>query len=220
MSIGILIKDGGGSGREAIVTEDRSLSVTNRGVPPSDAASDLRIFRQNFTTDGLVADGSNDDMQVTGTLAAPIDFYIPTTPDADRYIDSISFLIADNGATLNKFGAITALTNGCQLFIEDQKLGTVMIHNSLKSNFDFVRLCQGEPSFGSGADAHRGSNVTGSPAAEAYYPKLDFSDIFGVPWGLRLPKDGTQRLVLRVRDTTTGVDAFDCIAYGYDRIIE
>jgi hypothetical protein len=47
---------------------------------------------------------------------------------------------------------------------------------------------------------------------------LDFSDQFGMPWGIRLPKDSNLRLVLRVKDNTSGVDAFNAIVYGFDRV--
>lgn len=215
MSLDIIIKDGKGRGYTAAVDENSDLSVINRGIPPKDAQSEIRIFRQFFTLDG--SSTGNSDMRTTGTLASTVQYFIRAPSDADRYIDSINFVIADAGASMDEFGAVTALTNGCKLFYEDPELGDVIIHEALKSSFDFIRLCQGRQGFGTSASAFRANNVVGS--SEAYFPTLDFSDAFGIPWGVRLPKDSTLRIVFEVRDTTTGVDGFNAIAYGYDRII-
>lgn len=216
MTLKTLITDGEGKGTDAHVNKAGALVVSNVGLPPDSRYGSVRIFRQYFTADGT-STGSND-MRVAGTLAAPIEFYIPSSSDGDRYIDSISFVIADGGATLNNFGNITPLTNGVEIFYEDTILGNVIIHEGAKSNFDFVQLAQGNPSFGSGSTSFRANNVIG--ASEGFLPTLDFSTVFGLPWGIRIPKGSTLRLVIRIRDNTTAIDRFDAIAYGYDRIIE
>jgi hypothetical protein len=208
--------DAWGTGNKARVGDDGAVCVADTRFPPKDVKTEVRPFRQYMTDDGL-ANGTFD-MQVTGTTAAPVDYYIPASDDCDRYITSISFVIADANATLDKFGNITALSNGCQLFYEDQILGDVDLHDSLKSNFDFVRLCGGNPPFGDAAAAFRASNVQGT--SEGYIPFLDIQEIFEIPWGIRLPKESERKLVLRVKDDTTGVDAFNAIAYGFDRLIE
>jgi hypothetical protein len=205
-----------GENNVAEVDDEGRVHVTASGIPPKEPASEIRIFRQYLTVDGT--EGGSFDMQVVGTATNPIDFYIKAATDADRYIDSINIVIADQNAALNEFGNITALTNGVEIYYEDPILGRVAIHEALKSNFDFVRLCgKGSPAIGSGATSFRASNVQG--ASEGYIVTLDFSDQFGVPYGIRIPKDSTLKIVMCIKDDTTGVDAFNAIAYGYDRII-
>lgn len=210
------IVDGAGNSFSARVTRDRSLSVINNNIPPEIVKSNVRIFRQFFTDDGT--SGGSSDMRVVGSLASPIDFYIPSSNDGDRYIDSISFVISDSGAGLNQFGTLAALTNGVELFYEDPELGDVVVHDGIKSNFDLIRLCgKGAPMIGGTTNAYRADKVVGN--SEGYIPTLDFSDQFGIPWGVRIPKGSTLRLVIRIRDNTSGVDGFNAIAYGFDRII-
>lgn len=91
-------------------------------------------------------------------------------------------------------------------------IGDIVIHESLKSNFDFIRLCSGEPAFGTAGDAFKGRNVQG--ASEGYIPVLDFSETFGLPWGIRLRSNTFDRLELIIKDNTSAVDEFDAIVYG------
>ena len=219
MSIKSLISDGKGSGRKAEVTKEHAVLVSDLKLPPDDTEIPIRPFRQYITDDGLPNDGVNFDMQVNASAASPVDYFITAAEDADRYLDSISIIIADGGAALNSFGAVSALSEGVEIFYEDAKLGNVVIADSLKSNFEFLRLCgKGSSPIGAGNTAYRANNVEGS--AEGYIMTLDFSDQFGMPWGIRIPKDSSLRFVVRVKDDTRGVDAFNMIAYGFDRIIE
>lgn len=210
------IVDGKGTGNRSAVDDLGAVRVNDTRLPPFDYENKIRPFRQYLTNDGT--NSGSFDMRVTGTAAAPIDFWVETATDADRYISSISFVIADANAALNLFGFTTALTNGCQLFYFDDDLGNVDIHDSLKSNFDFIRLCGGRPGFGDAATAFRASNVSGS--SEGYIPFLDIVDVFEMPWGIRLKKSTTNKIVMKIKDDTSGVDAFNAIAYGFDRIID
>jgi hypothetical protein len=184
--------------------------VSDRNVPPFGVPTEATIFRQYM----LDASGSND-MRVAGSLAVPQRFKITPAPNADRYIVSLSFLIADASSNLNQFGNIAALTNGCRLFYS-QEVGEFDIHDQLKTNFDFIRLCQGNPSFGDAATAFRANNISGT--VEGYIPVLDVRVVFGFKWGLRLKFGNVQELVMEIRDDTTGIDALDCIVYGFDRL--
>ena len=205
----IVVADGDGIGRSAKVSDQCALVVSSAGCPPLMLQKN-RVFRQYLTDDGT-ATGS-EDMKVDGSATA-VEFWVAAANDDDRYITTLSFVIADATATLNKFGNITALTNGCQLYYETLAQ-TVDIHDALKSNFDFVRLCMGAPAFGDAAAAFRASNVVGN--SEGYIPVLDLRRLVP-PYGIKLDRGTTQRLVLKVRDDCTGVDGFDCIAYGFDR---
>lgn len=197
------------------VDNDGAALVSLVPHPPRITAKHIPL-RQHLTDDGLVTDGTNQDMKRVGTLAAPIDFWIPADGTNDRYITHLSFLIADAAAKPNQFGAITALTNGCNLFYKHALAGDVTIHDALMTNFEFMRLALGQPAFGSAADAFRAKNVIG--VSDAYIPVLDLRIFSPDGFGIKLDAGSTQRLTLQVRDDTTGVDGFDCIAYGFDRL--
>lgn len=210
MPLDTKIVDATGTKYGVKVDTENSLSVATTSIPPIAPDSNTRIFRSHFTSSAGVT-----DMRVDGSVTSQ-DFVIESSEYGDRYIDTISFVIADAGLVLNEFGKIGALTNGVHLFYEDPNLGNVDIHDALKSNFDFIRLCGGEPAFGTGTGTFRAPNVIST--SEAVLPQLDFTKQFGLPWGIRLPKNSKLRLVIRVQDNVTAVDQFDCIAFGFDRL--
>ena len=200
----------GQGGRPLKINGEGEISVSIHTHPPTDEEHESLPFRQYFTTTGI-STGSND-MQVAGSLAAPIDFYITASPDYDIFIKTISIEIADAGATLSKFGNISALTNGVKMFWFTQKYADTEIHEGLKTNWDFVRLCGGQPAFGTATFSFIASNVSGT--SEGLIPIMNVVDVFGLPWGFRLTKGTTDKIVFRVQDNTTGVDEFNIIGYG------
>lgn len=206
--IRVKIKSGSGNDKDAQVTGESALLVQDSHLPPPSPVGRAVVFRQYLTTDGTA--GGTNDMQVSSDT----DFYVPAHPDFELYISTLSFVISDGTSTLNKFGNITALTNGCQLTYFSTE-GEITIHDALKTNWDFVRLCQGNPAFGDAAGAFLANNVSGN--SEGYIPTLDFKQVFGMSWGIHLRKGTADKIILKVRDTTTGVDQFDCIAFGFTR---
>jgi len=194
------------------IDEDNAALTSSVPYPPL-MKQKTRPFRQFMTDDGL-STGSND-MRVAGSAGTPIQFWIPADDENDRYITNLSFVIADAGAVMNKFGNIIALTNGCRLFYEVGSGEEVNINDSLTSNFEFVRQSLIEPAFGQTTNAMRLSNVVGG--SEAFVPVFDFTRLLP-PHGIKLDAGTTQRLVLEVRDNTIGVDGFDALAYGFDRL--
>lgn len=155
--------------------------------------------------------GASNDMLVNGTSTS-IDFSINSDSKKDVYINSINVIIADGGATLNKFGNIAALSNGIQIIWSTQDYGDVFIHDGIKTNLDFMRLAGGNPSVGTGANAFK-ADLSGG-GADAYIPQIDFSDMFGMPWGMPLRKGSNDKLIFRIRDNVQGLDQLDAIAYG------
>ena len=199
------------TGTQNLLSTEGHLVITEFTCPPL-LPQKNRIFYQYLTDDGT-ADG-DEDMRVVGTLAAPIPFWIQASSDADRYITTLSFVIADDGANLSLFGAIAALANGCRLYYEHITQGQIEVHDALTTNWDFVRLCLAEPPFGTGKDAFLAKDVFGK--VDAYIPMLDLRRIIP-PFGVKLDRDTNQRLTLEVRDNTGAVDTFQCQAYGFDR---
>ena len=196
----------------ARVEKTGAVRIIEEPTPPFNSLrSSMRITRQFLTDDGTSS--GDEDMRVDGSVT-PVEFWYPASPDKDRYVTQLSFVISDAGATLNQFGSIGALTNGCRLAYEDE-MGEMEINDSLTTNWEFVRLAGGNPAFGDGNTSFRANNVNGT--SEAYIPILDLRTIFGFKWGVRLQAGTTQRIVLTVRDDVSAVDQFDCVVYGFER---
>jgi hypothetical protein len=209
MSINVRVEDGTGTGNAATVNNEGQLNVIVHPHPPVTDQKPVKPFRQYFTDDGT-STGSND-MKVDGSTTN-VEFYIEADQTKDLYIKSVSVVIADASSTLNKFGNITALTNGVEFKWVSIGEEEIVIHEGLVSNFDFVRLAGGQPGFGDGAGAFRASNVEST--SEGYIPFIDLAFTFGLPYGIRLKAGSTDKLVFTVRDNCTGVDAFNIIGYG------
>lgn len=207
--LGVFLRDGHGTGNKAKINGEGELNAVVHPHPPKDEVESPDPFRQYFTDDGA-STGSND-MMVNGSLTN-VDFYISAVPAHDIYITSIAMVIADAGAILNKFGNVTALTNGVAFCWITQAKGNLILHEGLKTNFDFVQLADGRPSFGDGTGAFRASNIIST--SEGYIPVLNLRDKQGLQWGLRLRKGTKDKIVFTVRDDCTGVDRFDIVGSG------
>ena len=208
MPVKTLIEDGNGTGQFLHISDEGAANVVVHPHPPKDDIENPLPLRQYLTDDGTTT--GSTDMLVDGS-STNVEFWIPASEDFDIYIQSLSFIIADAGATLKDFGSINALTNGCKLSWR-QTSGEIILHDNLVSNWEFVRMANGNPAFGSGTSAFRASNVVST--SEAFIPILDFGDVYGFPWGLKLRRGTTDRIVLTVRDNITAPDQFDCIATG------
>jgi len=224
MSRRTTIQDGEGTGKNAIVDPGGYLFVQPAPFPPDDNRDIQLIYRQFLTLNG---DGTTSDMLVDGSITSQI-FTIPGKPNNDIYITSLSFVIAGDGLVLgNDFaGSGSPLTNGCRLYYEDSN-GEVNIGTSLQTNFDFIRLCQGVPAFADPtlgpfiADNIAGASGKGSTPADGILPVLNFRDVFGFQYGLKIARNTTHQLALEINDNlTTGLGlnaAFNVIAYGFER---
>lgn len=201
------IADGTGTNNQAQVTDHNAVLTTQIQYPPITPVNKASIYRAYMATSA-----GSTDMKVNGSVTN-VEFYVQATTGADRYITQLSFELTDASMTLNRFGYLLALTNGCTLSY--QKVGkTIIIHNAIKTNWDLVRLCSGNPAFGATINTFIASNVFG--ASEGIIPVLDFTKILP-PYGLKLDIDSTQKLIFTIRDDVTGVDSFNAIAYGFDR---
>lgn len=210
MPIKLILEDGYGSGNKAKINGEGELGVVVHPHPPIDETKAPLPFRQYLTDDGL-STGDND-MMVAGSSSSTFEFCVSARPDIDLYIKNIAVVIADASATLSKFGNITALTNGVEFSYISQTSGTVVIHEALQSNFDFVQLALGQPAFGDGAGAFRAGNVIST--SEGYIPTINLAETFGLQWGVRLQKGTKDKICFIIKDDTTGVDRFDAVAYG------
>ena len=195
------------TGNQAIIQDD-SLTVIQFPAPPL-MPQKSRIFKQYLTDDGTST--GDEDMQVVASLESPSDFYVEANETDDRYITVVSFVIADEGAKFSLFGAIAALTNGCRFFYESDTAVVDVAYTPLQTNWAFVRMSLMKTPE---AEMKVQKDVEGK--VDAYVPVIDFTKILP-PFGIKLDRGSNQRIVLQVRDDTTGVDSFNAVAYGFDR---
>ena len=220
------IVDGGGSGKYIKVNDAGYILTQNSIVPPNDSR-DLQIIYRKFLT--LNADGTTTEMLVDGSTT-PQKFYVEASSENDIYITSLSIII--QGALLNlgddfagneDAPAGVPLTNGFNIYYEDQN-GLINIGTDFTTNFDFIRLCQGNPNFGDDGNAFIIPGLTAGKkknAATGIIPILDFNEVFGFTYGLKLLRGSNNRFVFEINDDlTTGLglnSGMNVIAYGFER---
>ena len=208
--ISSILADGHGSENTLKINGEGEIGVVLHAHPPQDEVVEAYPFSQWFTDDGL-STGSND-MRVNGSTTSQ-DFYIEGRQELDIYIKTISVQISDNGAALNKFAALAALTNGVSFLFANDALGEVTIQDEIKTNLDFIRLGLSTGAIGTGTDAYK-ADISGG-GADTYLPTIDLSLTFGFPWGLRLIKGSNDKLIFRVNDDlSTGIDTFNIKGFG------
>ena len=204
------IVDGFGRGYPARVGAEGELNVVVHPHPPKTESDTSLPYRQRFANSSAVT-----NMNVDGS-ATEVSFYVTAKLNRDVYINSLSIRIADTGSlALNKFGALSELTNGVEWKWSTSDLGTVILHDGIKTNLEFVRTGHKTSAIGTGNDAYL-ADVSGGGTESAYLPIIDISEQFGKPWGMRLRADSEDRMEFVVRDDLTGLTNFDVIAYGVE----
>lgn len=203
--------------------DDNKFYETDSSYPPIVKTQKTIIFSQSFT---LNNDGVTNSMKVNGSTT-PQKFIIQSNSENDVYISSISFIITADLTTteLGEFGGTTPLTNGCKFFLETSEDGEVIINDSLKTNYDLVRMAVGNPNPGVGPGTEFKIGNVFSNSDEGFLIVLKFSD-YGYDreytGGILLRKQTNDRLVFEIRDNlnlaTSSIATFNAIAYGYKRI--
>jgi len=216
LSVDVHIIDGNGNDNKALVSKEGVIQVINHGHAPVSETIFSVPFRQYFTDDGTPS-GSND-LIVDGSTTET-EFYVAANSERDSYIVTVSVDLADDGSpNMNKFGNLTALTNGIEVCYVTEDIGTEIIHDGIKTNREFVRFGNETAAIGTGSDAFL-ADASGGGTEKAYLPKLDLVEQFGLPFGVKLRKGTRDRFVFKVRDDLTNLTTFNIIAYG-NRLIE
>lgn len=210
MPIPVFIQGGQNGGHRLSIGKEGEVPVAVHNHPYVQETQESYPFSQFFkTTAGA------QDMRVDGSTTAQ-EFFIQSRNDVDIFIKTISVIIADATASLDKFGALTALTNGVTFGYSNGQVGDIVIKDEIKTNLDFIRLGIGTGAVGTGADAWL-SDLSGV-GADAYLPIIDIAKVFGYPYGIHLKKGKLDKIKFTVNDDlSTGLDQFDIIAYGIQR---
>ena len=193
--------------RQSEVTADNEV-VVSVATYPAFRPQKIQPFRQYFTADGTPSGSS--DMGVDGSVTMQ-EFCIPADQDVDRYISNIGIVVG-YGASAQPFNWAdgAALTNGVRLYYSSSR-GEVDIHEGIKSNQDMFRLSH--EAVRSGWEV-RGVNANND---YGYFITVDMEN-FMPPYGVKLDAGSNQKLVFSIRDNVgSTADAFNAIAYGFDR---
>ena len=211
MALKILFQDSGSS-RTAHLTQEGHVITADFGCPPL-VEQKNRVFREYLETSG----GSND-MGIDGSTTAA-EFYISAHEQNDTYITTLSFEMTCGSQPQGwEFAdSNAALTNGCRLWYERPD-GITYIHDDIVRNWDLIRLGLGEPTITAGNVAD--TFVTRYVASSSDFGIIPVVDLtrFVPPYGIKLDRGTSQRLVFEVRDDCTDADTFNCIAYGFERL--
>jgi len=206
-----VIVDGFGGHNKLSIQPEGTINAVIHPHPPRGEQLSADPFRQYFTNDGTSS--GSIDWAVDGSSTS-VEFYISASPDVDIYIKSISILIGDGGnPALNKYGALTALTNGVEWRLSSQDTGDYILHDGIKSNLEFIRLAVDTAGIGTGTDAFL-ADVSGGGTEKSYLPTIDLAETFGLRYGIRLRKGTTDKMVWKINDDLTGLTTHNAIAYG------
>ena len=206
MSVDAKIRSGDGDKNYASVSPYGEVYTLNSIRPPLDGAPSPLPFRADF-----VDSSDSNDMAIDGS-STEVDFCVVASQTKDIYIGSVFITLADAGAALNEFGSISALTNGCRFYWKSQDEGEIIINESIKSNWEWIKQGGIVPGFGQTNSSFRANNVSGG--SEGFPIFVDFTLLFKLPFGIRLRKGTTDALKIRVRDNLSNVDEFTAVAYG------
>jgi len=201
----------GQTGQTLKVGKEGEIDVVIHQHPPIDEVRPALPFRSYFTDDGTTT--GDNIMRVDGSVAF-VDFYVKASQDYDIYIKYITTEIGDGGTpSLNKFGNLSALFNGVAFLWDTQTEPEYELHEGIKTNKEFIRIASDSAGFGDGVNAFL-ADVSGGGSEKSYLPNFDTTEIYGLPWGLRLKKGSLDRIVFRVQDNLTGLTTFNAIATG------
>jgi hypothetical protein len=201
MGINVYVTDRS-TNRGLRVGEEQTLGVYAHPHPPIDEEVSALPFVSYFTLDN---DGTTRDMNVDGSSVNKR-FVINANGNNDLFLKTVIIKIADAGATLSEFGNLAALTNGLEFVYTNIVAGTVVIADAVKTNFELFRLASGNPS------VEIYSNIDST--SEGIIAVINLEQTFGLPYGLRLVKNSTDKLSWVVKDNLSTIDAMDIIGYG------
>jgi hypothetical protein len=153
--------------------------------------------RRKITTYLKNSAGSKDINNASGSLATPALYYLGSSLEYETYVSAVAIVLIDGSLSINKFGGISALPNGVDLYIEEAGYKTYIFQNVKTS---------GELSLESGNPANNFTtlvNWSGTADAHIIYIPLYIDN---PPYGIRINKATTDNITLVVKDSLAGLD--------------
>lgn len=173
--------------REVKVSEEGGMAVyiMNPPIQPIGTPNRMRFYRQIVT--GLNVDGS----------VTPQYFYVTSdnTSMYDLYIEEITIILAGTNITNAKYGNLSALTNGTDIYLE-QGTDKEYIIQAAKTNGQITLQSGATNIFGNTTNTNVLSNYSSN--TDAYVVSLKLTDY--IPGGLRLGAGTPDRIVIKIND--------------------
>lgn len=185
----------------ALVTASSTRYVEEPGVSSIPAGYEMKV------------NGTGSNSMVVNGATTPVDVYVPASQVGDIFITTLSIVISDNLVSLNQFGGLAALANGCQLFYETAR-GRFYFPLRFKTNADMIRLSNLIPGTGSKNDAFQLAKA-GVAGDDGYIINIDASKFSPLEFGLRLRRASKDKLGIRINDNLTGLTEFNALVTGF-----
>ena len=153
--------------------------------------------------------GGGTDLNVDGSVT-PSNFAIQSQTDYDIYITKLILVLG--GLTLghNKFGPISALTNGIDLFLEETNEKTYLFEGA-KTSGQLIAFSGFSNPFGTGTGTWELTKWDANN--DAHCITVPVSDY--IPGGLRIGRGTKDRLSITVNDDLTTIPVFFSRVFGY-----
>lgn len=199
MSLKNNIIDGTGSGYKAKVNTEHALLVS---TVPNDVPIVGTPNRHRYYSAKLANPTYGTNMVQDGSVT-PIEFTINSNLDYDIHIMRFEVLISDGTLSMSKFGALAALTNGLEVYVQEEGDITYIMQDATTN----------------------GEIITQSGGVEYLLLTnyLSNSDAFIIIYnignyieqGLRIGRASENKIVCRVRDNVAGIDDLFIRVFGY-----
>lgn len=212
MAIDVHLRDAV-SGVGAKVSPDGAVFTYQDSPPPPavGTANKRRFLNGLLGTSGL--DTGTTNLRVNG-LVTNVDAYVEASPNYDIHIMGVSFFINDTAVVANRFGNVTGLTLGFDMFAQESGEITYLVKQVLTGGQLIVQT-GATRAFGSGVDTSVINNLTGTTDAQFAY--LDLGAILP-PEGLRIGRGTQDKMVVRIRDNLSQISAsgaFNVRIFGF-----
>jgi len=210
VSLGVKIQDGGGSGRQAEVTDLKALKVSVVDIPSSGVPNVVLTQYKQWRA-YLVDSGASSSLVVNASSGAPQYFRVSAQDGKTIWLTGIRLVMHDaqmnmGSAEIRRFGSVAAapgLTNGLLLYSMQGGVRSDFFLSAIKNLADFLIYTSDFVNVGDAIG--QGTDLT------------VFAIYFSKP--ICLPQGSVDTFTMEIRDNLTSMTLFQGICEGWQEII-